>query len=266
MSMDGMTMEDKCERLEQCGVMNELDDATTDCVQVCSMLHVVEVYVRRVIHVVHNGLTDVEGTLFRNICRSPLFVNFCIRRYCIYKKCTAQPSLCLITFVLGSLQVALLLLNQKTCCVLFIFAFAKFFKQVTELVTIPCYLLFVGGHILDHCIEFGLSLRSLRATCCATCFSSHSKRAPVSTGSNRGETFLVSRAAKCQGSFTPRCHLLVASICFRGPAPISTRPFVAFLCHGPFEGCRCLFNSWQSLFFYEICTKTTGIPCAVYQT
>ena len=36
MSMDGMTMEDKCERLEPCGVMNELDDATTDCVQVCS--------------------------------------------------------------------------------------------------------------------------------------------------------------------------------------------------------------------------------------
>ena len=64
MSMDGMTMEDKCERLEPCGVMNELDDATTDCVQVCSMLHFVQVYVRRVIHViVHNGLTDVEGVL-----------------------------------------------------------------------------------------------------------------------------------------------------------------------------------------------------------
>ena len=33
MSMDRMTMEDKCERLEPCGVMNELDDSTTDCVQ-----------------------------------------------------------------------------------------------------------------------------------------------------------------------------------------------------------------------------------------
>ena len=64
MSMDGMTMEDKCERLEPCGVMNELDDATTDRVQVCSSLHFVQVYVRRVIHViVHNGLTDVEGVL-----------------------------------------------------------------------------------------------------------------------------------------------------------------------------------------------------------
>ena len=64
MSMDGMTMEDKCERLEPSGVMNELDDATADCVQVCSVLHVVQVYVRRVIHViVHNGLTDVEGVL-----------------------------------------------------------------------------------------------------------------------------------------------------------------------------------------------------------
>ena len=27
------------------------------------MLHVVQVYVRRVIHVVHNSLTDVEGVL-----------------------------------------------------------------------------------------------------------------------------------------------------------------------------------------------------------
>ena len=60
--MDGMTMKDKCERLESCDVMNELDDATTDCVQVCSMLQFVHVYVRRVIHViVHNGLIDVEG-------------------------------------------------------------------------------------------------------------------------------------------------------------------------------------------------------------
>ena len=64
MSMDGMTVKDKFERLEPCGVMNELDDATTDCVQVCSMLHFVQVYVRRVIHViVHNGLTDVERVL-----------------------------------------------------------------------------------------------------------------------------------------------------------------------------------------------------------
>ena len=32
--------------------------------QVCSILHVVHVYVRRVIHViVHNGLTVVEGVL-----------------------------------------------------------------------------------------------------------------------------------------------------------------------------------------------------------
>ena len=64
--MDGMRMkgQDKCERLEPCGVMNELDDATTDCVQVCSILHVAHVYVRRVIHViVHYGLTNVQGVL-----------------------------------------------------------------------------------------------------------------------------------------------------------------------------------------------------------
>ena len=35
-----------------------------DSVQVCSILHVVHVQVRRVIHViVHYGLTDVEGVL-----------------------------------------------------------------------------------------------------------------------------------------------------------------------------------------------------------
>ena len=45
-------------------MMSELDEDTKDCVQVCSMLHVVQVFLRRVIHViVHNGLTDVEGVL-----------------------------------------------------------------------------------------------------------------------------------------------------------------------------------------------------------
>ena len=64
MSMDGMTMEDKGERLEPCGVMNESSSATTDRMQVCSSLHFVCVYVRRVIHViVHNGLTDVGSVL-----------------------------------------------------------------------------------------------------------------------------------------------------------------------------------------------------------
>ena len=64
MSMDGMVMKDKCERLEPCGVMSESGNATTDSVQVCSILHVVRVYVCRVIQViVHNGLTVVEGVL-----------------------------------------------------------------------------------------------------------------------------------------------------------------------------------------------------------
>ena len=50
--------------LEPCGVMNESDEDTEDCVQVCSILHVAHVHVRRVIHViVHYGLTDVEGML-----------------------------------------------------------------------------------------------------------------------------------------------------------------------------------------------------------
>ena len=64
MSMDEMTMEDKCEWLEPCGVMNELSSATTGRMQVCSSLHFVRVYERRVIHViVHNGLTDVGSVL-----------------------------------------------------------------------------------------------------------------------------------------------------------------------------------------------------------
>ena len=64
MSMDGMTMEDKCERLEPCGVMNEFRRLNYGLRAVCSMLHFVQVFVRRVIHVVvHNGLTDVEGVL-----------------------------------------------------------------------------------------------------------------------------------------------------------------------------------------------------------
>ena len=47
----------------ECDV-NRSSNATTDRMQVCSSLHFVRVYVRRVIHViVHYGLTDVEGVL-----------------------------------------------------------------------------------------------------------------------------------------------------------------------------------------------------------
>ena len=50
--------------LEPCGVMNESNEDTKDSVQVCSILHVAHVHVRRVIHViVHNGLTVVESVL-----------------------------------------------------------------------------------------------------------------------------------------------------------------------------------------------------------
>ena len=64
MSMDGMTMEDKCERLEPCGVMNEFRRLNYRPRAVYSMLHCSLVNVRRVIHVVvHYGLTDVEGVL-----------------------------------------------------------------------------------------------------------------------------------------------------------------------------------------------------------
>ena len=44
--------------------MNESNEDTKDSVQVCSILHVAHVYVRRVIHViVHYGLNDVESVL-----------------------------------------------------------------------------------------------------------------------------------------------------------------------------------------------------------
>ena len=62
---DGMTSASGLEPLSQCGVMNESNEDTKDSVQVCSILHVVHVHVRRVIlvHIVHNGLNDVEGVL-----------------------------------------------------------------------------------------------------------------------------------------------------------------------------------------------------------
>ena len=64
--MDGMWMEwqDKCERLEPCGVTNESNEDTKDSVQVCSILHLAHVDVRRVnLVIVHYGLNDVEGVL-----------------------------------------------------------------------------------------------------------------------------------------------------------------------------------------------------------
>ena len=62
--MDDMRMkrQGKCERLEPCGVMNEFSQRNYRLRAVCSMLHFVQVRVRRVIHVItHNGLTVVEG-------------------------------------------------------------------------------------------------------------------------------------------------------------------------------------------------------------
>ena len=71
--------------------MNTSDDATTDRMQVCSSLHFVRVYVRRVIHVIVHKWSHrcrkcacSRTHFFVAICHSHLFVNFCIRRYCIY--------------------------------------------------------------------------------------------------------------------------------------------------------------------------------------
>ena len=81
---------DKCERLEPCGVMNESNEDTKDSVQVCSILHVVQVHVLRVILVVvHNGLPMLKVclwlyTLLRSPSRSHLFVNCCIKKNSLY--------------------------------------------------------------------------------------------------------------------------------------------------------------------------------------
>ena len=81
--------------------------------RVCSILHVAHVYVRRVIHViVHNGLTVVEGVLvvghhfYVAIYRSHLFVNCCIRRYCLYRLKRRR---------LSGLHLSLAKLSWKSC-------------------------------------------------------------------------------------------------------------------------------------------------------
>ena len=65
MSMDGMKVKRQVRAaLSQCEDVNKSSSATTDGMQVCSSLHFVRVYVRRVIHVIiHNGLTDVGSVL-----------------------------------------------------------------------------------------------------------------------------------------------------------------------------------------------------------
>ena len=59
-----MTMKNKSGLEPMWCDVNESSNATKDSVQMCSVLHVAHVHVRRVIHViVHNGLTVVEGVL-----------------------------------------------------------------------------------------------------------------------------------------------------------------------------------------------------------
>ena len=80
MSMDGMTMEDKCERLEPSGMCNEhVRRCNYRLCAVCSMLHGQLVCVRCVIHVVvHNALTDVGNVLVvMHIFPLPFVTNIC---------------------------------------------------------------------------------------------------------------------------------------------------------------------------------------------
>ena len=65
MCMDGIKVKRQVRAaLSQSEDVNTSDDATTDCVQVCSMLHGQLVCVRRVVHVVvHNALNVIENVL-----------------------------------------------------------------------------------------------------------------------------------------------------------------------------------------------------------
>ena len=64
-------------------VMNDQTRNTKDSVQVCSILHVAHVGVRRVtLVIVHNGHQDVVVVV--DFCVAILFVNCCIRRYSLY--------------------------------------------------------------------------------------------------------------------------------------------------------------------------------------
>ena len=65
MSMDGMKVKRQVRAaLSQCEDMNESSSATTDGMQVCSSLHLVRVYVHRVVHVIiHIALNVGENVL-----------------------------------------------------------------------------------------------------------------------------------------------------------------------------------------------------------
>ena len=64
MCMDGMKVKRQVRAfLSQCEDVNESSSATTDGTQVCSSLHLVRVYVRRVVHVVVQNALNVGGNV-----------------------------------------------------------------------------------------------------------------------------------------------------------------------------------------------------------
>ena len=88
MSMDGMTMEDKCERLEPCGVMSDHTKTLKTacrCAQFCMlcMSMCVVSFLFTLSTMVSMKVLKVYLSLY-TLLRSHLFVNFCIRRYSLY--------------------------------------------------------------------------------------------------------------------------------------------------------------------------------------
>ena len=78
-----MKVKDSRDDLSQCGVTRDQTRNTKDSVQVCSVLHVAHVGVRRVtVVIVHIGLEGVLVVIY--FCVAILFVIFCIRRCSLY--------------------------------------------------------------------------------------------------------------------------------------------------------------------------------------
>ena len=76
-------MTDSRDDLSQCGVTRDQTRNTKDSVQVCSVLHVAHVCVRRVtLVIVHIGLEVVLVVIHFFV--AILFVICCIRRYSLY--------------------------------------------------------------------------------------------------------------------------------------------------------------------------------------
>ena len=137
--------------------------------------------------------------------------SFFVKSFDVLPKNTAQLLFFLITFLLGSIKVALHLFNEAPCFVFFIFSFPNFYELVSEPASISFFLFFVRGRTFDHCVELGFSLRTLLATlmkCFCFLFQLHQPRQILLR--LLSTYLLVLHDPTCHGSFCPTalCGLL----------------------------------------------------------